>query len=62
MISAHEAIQILNKNEKKYTLQQTNSILGILYQFGEIAYIQFKQNKINEKSNIIHTSIYGQAS
>ena len=62
MISINESLKILNKNEKKYTQEEAKNILNLLYQFGEIAYSQFKQNKENEKSNTIHTSIYGQAS
>jgi Ca2+-binding EF-hand superfamily protein len=57
MLSVNEAIKILNKNEKKYTQEQTKNILNLLTQFGEIAYSQFKQNKGNEKSNTIRPSI-----
>lgn len=61
MLTIHEALKILNSNEKqkKYTQAEVSKILPFLYQLGEIAYLQFKQtkNNQNEKSNTIHTCI-----
>lgn len=56
MLSSNECLKILNQKEKKYTLEQANKIIALLYQLGEIAYLQFKQLK-NEKSNTIHSCL-----
>lgn len=54
MLSINDAIKILNKNKtgKKYNQEQAKQILQLLYQFGEIAFEQFKQAK-NEECNTI---------
>lgn len=62
MLTIHEALKILNKNKKKYTAEQANNILKLLYQLGEIAYLQFKQQNNHEKSNNICEGIYRRAS
>ena len=62
MLSTQDAIKILNKNKKKYTVEESSKILELLYQFGEIAHSQFKQIQTDEKSNIICKGIYRQAS
>lgn len=58
MLSINEAVKILNNNSenRKYTKEESKQILGLLYQFGEIAYLQFKTIK-DEKSNIVRTSV-----
>lgn len=53
MLSNEQVLKILNKNEKKYTNEQVNKIKMLLYDFAQIAYLQFKQITNNEKSNII---------
>ena len=42
-----------------YTNEQANKIKILLYQFGEIAYLQFKQinNDEKEKGNTVRTCI-----
>lgn len=57
MLTTNECLKILNKDKKKYSTEQVNKIRMLLYQFGEIAYTQFQQTKINEKSNIIYQGI-----
>lgn len=56
MIKIDEALKILNQKEKKYTTEQAKKIMILLYQLGEISYLQFKQLKNHEKetSSTIH--------
>lgn len=62
MLQTNECLKILNQKEKKYTAEQAENIRMFLYQLGEIAYLQFKQIKINEESNLIYQGIYRRAS
>jgi hypothetical protein len=64
MLTTNEILKILNnnKNNKKYTEGEAHKIKLLLYQLGEMAYLQFKQINANEKSNLIRTGIYRQAS
>lgn len=61
MLSTNEVLKTLNNytKQKKYTYEEANKIKLILYQFGEIAYLEFKQieNNEKEKSNNIHKGI-----
>ena len=64
MLSTNEVLQILNKNEKKYTTEQAKNIKLLLYQLGEIAYLQFKniKNDKTENRSIVYTGIHRRAS
>ena len=60
MLSTNEALKILNNNnqQKKYTQEEASKIKLLLYQFGEIAYLQFKPTEINgQKRSIVYQSI-----
>ena len=58
MLNTDECLKILNKNKnKKYTREEAQKLKTLLYQFGEIAYLQFKQTEANEKSYSICKSI-----
>jgi len=58
MLTVEHAVKILNNNKKgkKYTNEQARQIIGLLNQFGEIAYLEFKNRK-DEESNIIREGI-----
>lgn len=64
MLTTNDALKILNKNKKgKYSSEQANKIKALLYQLGEIAFLQLKLLKEDEqKSDIIHKGIYRRAS
>lgn len=57
MIAIGEAMKILNKKGKKYTIEQGKSILELFFQLAEITYNQFKYIKNNETSNFVFASI-----
>lgn len=58
MLSLNECLKILNEKEKKYTVEEAKRITELLYQLGQIAYLQFKQAKENEKQgHLIHTCL-----
>lgn len=62
-VNTKKAFQILNHNGFKFTYQQADQILRFLYQLGEIAYLQFNQNKpTHEKGSIVHQGFYRRAS
>lgn len=47
MLATKDILNILNNNnrQKKYTIEEANKIKQLLYQLGEIAYLQFKETK-----------------
>lgn len=59
MLTTNEVLKILNNNkpQKNYTTEEANKIKLLLYQFGEIAFLQFKQSKNDEKSCTIHQGL-----
>ena len=64
MLTTNDILKIINKNEKCYTIEQANSIKLLLYQLGDLAYLQYKttKNDSKEKGIIICESIYRRAS
>ena len=57
MLSIEKTLQTLNKNGKKYTKEQAQEILNILYQLAEIEFLNYQQSKEYETSNNLHKGI-----